>query len=293
MPGHPATLRPGLHSDEQRRNFLEASRRFWFGTGTDARRCGAPTRAGTPCRCVTLRGRDRCSVHLGRPQASERRVRLLGQVARGEAMPEQAERAGVRAAVNRQRALWRRDPWAPGTTLDLGDAERATEAALREAGHNPHHLPPAVLDGLRWRWRRAFLDGRRRPEAWAAALADMPRRLRATGPPPPGWRPEEALPVPGLVYAAGTPAAASKRRDPDAPRPRGPARPPPPGGMSAEDAHRAARALAMHPEALAPALATVRTNEARQRVALAFVRLAAGEIDHWSWQETLERLKGR
>ena len=49
----------------------------------------------------------------------------------------------------------------------------------------------------------------------------------------------------------------------------------------------------MHPEALAPALATVRTNEARQRLALAFVRLAAGEIDHWAWLETLEWLKGQ
>ena len=63
--------------------------------------------------------------------------------------------------------------------------------------------------------------------------------------------------------------------------------------MSAEDAHRAARALALHADALAPALAKVRTNEARQRLALAFARLAAGEIDHWTWLEALERLKGR
>ena len=63
--------------------------------------------------------------------------------------------------------------------------------------------------------------------------------------------------------------------------------------MSAEDAHRAARVLAMQPEALASALATVRTNEARQHIALAFARLAAGEIDHWTWIETLERLKGQ
>jgi hypothetical protein len=63
--------------------------------------------------------------------------------------------------------------------------------------------------------------------------------------------------------------------------------------MSAEDAHRAARALAMHAEALAPALATVRTHDARQRLALAFVRLAAGEIDHWAWLEALEGLQGR
>ena len=174
MRGHLATLRPGLHSEEQRRNFLDASRRFWFGTGADARRCGAPTRAGTPCRCVTVRGRDRCALHLGLPQAADRRVRLLERVAQGEATPEQAERAGVRAAVNRQRSLWRRDPWAHGATLDLGDAQGAMEAALRGAGHDPRRLPPAVLDGLRWRWRRAFLDGRSRPEVWAAALAAIP-----------------------------------------------------------------------------------------------------------------------
>jgi DNA primase len=66
-----------------------------------------------------------------------------------------------------------------------------------------------------------------------------------------------------------------------------------PGEMSAEDAHRAARVLAMHVEALAPALATVRTNATRQHVALAFARRAAGEIGHWACIETLERLKGQ
>jgi hypothetical protein len=294
MPGHPATLRPGLHSEQQRRNFADAARRFWFGTGADARRCGAPTRTGTPCRCVALRRRDRCSLHLGCSQASARRVRLLEQAARGEATPEQAERAGVRAAANRQRVLWRRDPWAPGVTLDLGDAEGAMAAALRASGHEPRRLPPAVLDGLRWRWRRAFLDGRRRPEAWAAALAGIPGRLRAAGPAPPGWRPVETPALPGLVYDAAAPAVASKRRDPDRLRVPGRAPPQPPlGAMSAEDAHRAAVALALHAEALAPALASVCTDEARQRIALAFVRLSAGEIDHWTWLETLERLKGR
>lgn len=237
LPGHLATLRPGLHSEQQRRNFADAARRFWFGTGADARRCGAPTRAGTPCRCVTLRVRDRCALHLGGPQASARRVRLLEQVARGEATPVQAERAGVRAAVNRQRVLWRRDPWAPGITLDLGAAQGVMEGALRTAGHDPRRLPPAVLDGLRWRWRRAFLDGRCRPEVWAAALAEVPGRLRAAGVPPPSWRPVETLPVPGLVYAVSAPAAASKRRRPD--RPRAPEKPAALGAMSAEDAHRA------------------------------------------------------
>ena len=149
MRGHRATLRPGLHREEQRRNFLEASRRFWFGTGADARRSGAPTRAGTPCRRVALRGRDRCPVHAGGPRALARRVRLLEQVRQGEATPEQAERAGARAAANRQRALWRRDPWAPGITLDLDDAEGAMGAALRAAGHEPRRLPPVLMDWLR------------------------------------------------------------------------------------------------------------------------------------------------
>ncbi|HYI82853.1 MAG TPA: hypothetical protein VEX11_06545 [Acetobacteraceae bacterium] len=291
---HPATLLPGLHSEQQRRNFLMASRRFWFGTGADAHRCGAPTRAGTPCRCVAVRGHDRCALHLGLAQASARRVRLLERAAQGDATPEQAERAGVRAAVNRQRLLWRRDPWAVGATLDLGDAQSAMEAALRGTGHDhPRRLPPAVLDGLRWRWRRAFLDGRHRPEVWAAALAAIPGRLRAAGPPPPSWRPMEVPPVPGSVYVVGPPAARSKRRNAD--RPRAPARSTAPllDAMSAEDAHRAARVLALHQEALAPALATVRANAARQHIALAFARLEAGEIDHWAWIETLERLKGQ
>ena len=98
--------------------------------------------------------------------------------------------------------------------------------------------------------------------------------------------------MPGSVYVVGPPAARSKRRNAD--RPRAPlAAEPPSGEMSVENAHRAARTLAMHQEALAPALATVRTNAARQHIALAFARLVAGEIDHWAWMETLERLKGR
>ena len=31
-----------------------------------ARRCGARTRAGTPCQCPAIRGRSRCRLHGGR-----------------------------------------------------------------------------------------------------------------------------------------------------------------------------------------------------------------------------------
>jgi len=192
--------RPGLNSETQRAKFLAAARRHYFGYGS------------------ALRGEDRCPVHTGREHASERRVRLLERQARGDATPEQAARAARRFAANRMRRLWRRDPWVPGSTIDLGEAEDAMRSALRAAGQPLRLIPPMVLDWLRWRWRRAFLDGRQEPRIWDAALRRTPERMSAAGPPPRGWDPAWMPAATGLVYAADQPQPRSKRRVPNLPK---------------------------------------------------------------------------
>jgi hypothetical protein len=40
----------------------------------NARRCGARTRAGTPCRCPAIRGRSRCRLHGGLSPGAPRGV---------------------------------------------------------------------------------------------------------------------------------------------------------------------------------------------------------------------------
>jgi hypothetical protein len=291
-PGFFPTLRPGLHSERQRENFRAGGLPFRFG-GPGLPRCVATTREGLRCRGVTLTGHDKCRMHARRPMADARRLRLLAAVAHGEASPAAAERAGIRAAVNRLRSEWRRDPWAPGATLDLGEHEAAFRAALVEAGHSPRRLPPPVLDQLRWRWRRSFLDGQERPGLWGAALVSLPDKILAAGPPPLEWAPSDEPPAPGTAYTVSPPWPGSRRCLPDPRRrvPGGVLAPSPdttPATMAPEDAARAALALALHRDRLAPALANVAAPEARLRVALAYARLTAGEIDHLAWIGAVE-----
>jgi hypothetical protein len=286
--------RPGLNSETQRAKFLAAARRHYFGYGSALRTCGATTRAGSPCRRVALRGEDRCPVHTGREHASERRVRLLERQARRDATPEQAARAARRFAANRMRRLWRRDPWVPGSTIDLGEAEDAMRSALRAAGQPLRLIPPMVLDWLRWRWRRAFLDGRQEPRIWGAALRRTPERMSAAGPPPRGWDPAWMPPASGLAYTADQPQPRSKRRVPNVPkRPAAASVMPPLGELSPEESAPAARALAFYGDKLAPLLRPLLTQEARFHLALAFDRCAEGEMDHEEWRETLEALAGK
>jgi hypothetical protein len=42
---------------------------------SQAPRCGARTRAGTPCQCPAIRGRARCRIHGGRSPGAPRGAR--------------------------------------------------------------------------------------------------------------------------------------------------------------------------------------------------------------------------
>ena len=68
------------------------------------------------------------------------------------------------------------EPWRPGQTIDLGAFE---ERFLIESGSArlgaAVRVPPAVLDWLRWRYRRLKID-RKRDEEWLRVLReDYPR----------------------------------------------------------------------------------------------------------------------
>jgi hypothetical protein len=204
-------------------------------------------------------------------------------------------RSPARAEANRQRALWRADPWAPGATIALPrDEELALGAELARHGHLASSLPPSVLDGLRWKWRRAFMDGRDAPGIWRDTLAALLKKLAAAGP-----RPAIGLAAPTCgpaPYAAAQPPVYSKRRqanaglvlrrleDTDAGKPGSAGK----SMLQTPEAARAAQALETHAAALSPILGGLPDEGARRGLALAFDRLQSGQSDWWGWLDALQ-----
>jgi hypothetical protein len=286
-------IKPGLHSEQQRHNFLSAARLWAFG-GPLQRRCGAVTKAGAPCAGVAMRGRDRCHVHA-------RVRRAVAQPGEPLTAAEIAKRVR-RQAVNRQRVEWRRDPWAPGCTIMLpAEAEQDFRAALAYAGEDADAMPPGVADWGRWKYQHLVLD-RDRPADWAVALDQLRQRVRAAGAASPGWRHSPAVVAPELGYVMGGPASPySRRRRVDGDRPVKP------GGhaagvgksgwdapLSAADMDRAVVALVEHRASLAPVLAGMPADDwdGRLRLARAFLALLAGG-PHADWLDALGRVRQR
>jgi len=275
--------RTGGHRDAAHAAAFQAGRVRYHSAG-GAPRCCAPSRAGTPCQKPVKAAGLRCEWHGGRKAGRIRRARLLDPE---NATPAQIAHAVRRAALNRLARLWRKEPWTPGLTLDLGEHESAFRDALAAVGRPITALPYSTADWARWKFRRAFLDGQRVPDIWRDALAALPARIAKAGAPPAGWAWTEPAAPGGLAYTvpARLPAG-SKRRLLDPPRVPRAAAPLP--GLAAEDMERAAEALREHGDDLAPALALARTDDARLRLALAFARLGAGEIDHVAWLDALD-----
>ncbi len=93
---------------------------------------------------------------------------------------EEWNRAEARRAANRLGDQWKKKPWLPGSTIDLGELECAFRDAL--GGLDVETLPPALVDWLRWRCRRTQID-RQNGAAWRKALAQgLPRRVAEAGP---------------------------------------------------------------------------------------------------------------
>ncbi|MFT8246536.1 hypothetical protein [Roseomonas sp. BN140053] len=171
--------------------------------------------------------------------------------------------------------------------------------ALSRAGHRPEWLPPAVLDHLRWRWRRAWLDGRDKPALWQTTERGLPARLAAAGPPPDGWAPHQDSAHPTRApYRAREPGPWSKRRrlgqaGGGQAAPARAAVPPDLEPLSPADHARAVRACAEHGPAQRDLLRLVVSEDARLRLMLALDRLNAGELDHWQWMDAVAALRGR
>lgn len=174
----------GFYTYQQERNFHRAAELVKRG-GPDAPVCGARTRTGGFCRALPIRGSVRCIKHCGPHAAKAYRERQREAFRAGKLSVEDWTRAEGRRAANRLRERWKKDPWVAGSTIDLGEHE-AVFRKVSGLGLSPtaDFMPPAVLDWLRWRYRRLQVD-RRRDHEWACVLREeLPVRLSAAGPGP-------------------------------------------------------------------------------------------------------------
>lgn len=212
--------------DDATRNqsgFLEGAQRTKRG-GPDAPICGARTRQGGTCQNTPIReGKGRCLRHAGPHAARAHRERQFRGLSTGRVSPAEWNRAEARRAANKLSRDWRKDPWVPGTTIDLGAHEDALRAALTARGVpcDMRTLAPAVADWLRWKFRRYQID-RTDVARWERVLScDLPRRIKDAGSPPAGYQ-ADALgarkpAARGAVWTPGDSAgdARSKRHRPD------------------------------------------------------------------------------
>lgn len=216
----PPTWQPGFYSHEHRQAFLEAARLHRAVGGPLARVCGARTRSGRPCPKAPLAGETRCHRHGGPDQARRHRARQMQDLAAGRISPAQWAAAERRRARNRLNVAWRRDPWLPGQTIDLGDAEADMRAdlATRLPPIDPDGLAPRVADWLRWRWQRGRID-RQDMAGWFKALGtDLPQRVAAAGPRPAENAHFASACGPVWISDARQGGGLSRRKRPDRPK---------------------------------------------------------------------------
>ena len=203
----------GFKSAEHQAAFLEARRLTQRG-GANASVCGARTRAGTACQNLPIReGKGRCLHHAGPKAAREHRARTYQEFLSGKISAGDWSRAEARRMANRLGWEWKRDPWTPGSTIDLGAWEGRLRADLRARGVDVDVLAPAVADWLRWRFRRTQID-RRDEREWVRVLNQrLPARINLAA-----ERPAAAPDV--LIGRTWTADAEpwSKRRRADQPR---------------------------------------------------------------------------
>lgn len=218
-------LTVGFIDEAHRARFRAGAQNMAFGTGLCRDRCGAKTATNKTCERVPLRGERRCLRHAGPAAAKRFRLRQLDELSAGTLDPAVWHNYERKRAVNRIRSAWRRDPWTPGQTLDLGSEEDGIRAALSVFGIDWASISPAALDAARWRYRRTHID-RRKPDDWQGfILGNLRDRIDAEGPPP-LWH------VPGAATPAATASTfkceplppTSKRRKLDFPKPRLPDR---------------------------------------------------------------------
>lgn len=212
---------PGFYTETQERNFRKANERVRRG-GSDAAVCGARTRTGGACQALPVKGSARCIKHCGPKLARAHRERQRQMFLSGKLSAADWQRAEAKRAANRLRETWKRNPWEPGSTIDLGEHEWA----FRQDAGLPSWptMPPAVLDWLRWKYRRLQID-RKRDTDWMRVLRqELPRRTNAVGPPPEAVIVEAEHEHSSLArsWQASDTAQFSKRTRPDHPAVRAP-----------------------------------------------------------------------
>ncbi|MBO6899107.1 MAG: hypothetical protein JJ868_17185 [Shimia sp.] len=142
--------------------------------------CGARTRNGGVCANPPIvEGKGRCLSHCGPKAANAFRARQKRRFEAGQVSAEEWNRAEARRAANRLGEAWKKDPWMPGRTIDLGEHEAAFVEAL--GGIDVAALAPAVVDWLRWKYQRLQIDTRNDAAWLGVRLNKLPARVESAG----------------------------------------------------------------------------------------------------------------
>lgn len=205
-----------FQSEYHREKFFSRCDLRRFG-GRDAEVCGANTKTGKTCENVPVKGGNgRCLLHCGPKLAHVVRDRQLADLKAGKITMAEWQALEGRRIRNRLQNTWKKSPWFPGQTINLGDHEITFRAHCAELAVRPEYLAPAVLDWMRWRFRRLQID-RRDDVKWSHTVrVELPARAQRAGPMPGGWIPradfalcEEAM------HRVDSTEASSKRQRPD------------------------------------------------------------------------------
>ena len=145
-----------------------------FGTGGPGRKACA--RVG--CRGTAPRFSEFCWHH-----DKARRHARLEQLRTGRGKrPSPSESA--RLYRSDAKRLWMRAPWWPAATIWLSPALEADFIKdCQHAGLTPAEIAPAILNTLRWSWRRNILD-RSNNAGWERSLAVARKHQAKIGEPP-------------------------------------------------------------------------------------------------------------
>jgi hypothetical protein len=162
-------------------------------------------------------GSNRCIKHCGPHAARAFRDRQLDDLRRGKITPAEFAAHEARRVANRLRDNWKKNPWLAGSTMDLGEHEWTFQEETGLA-HRREPLPPAVLDWLRWKFRRLQID-RKQDEAWSRVLhQELPVRVRDAGPPTDeDLTALEQHSAAAVLWTVGEPDGCSKRQNLDRP----------------------------------------------------------------------------
>ncbi|RYE49810.1 MAG: hypothetical protein EOP24_00795 [Hyphomicrobiales bacterium] len=257
--------------DEQHEARFAEGRAIFRRGGTFAPLCGARTRNNGACRQAPLAGHRRCLRHAGPKAARAYRQRQFDEMQAGKISYAEFARSEAKRAANRLRDQWKKDPWLHGRTIDLGEHEMAFQGELLH-WNGSRSLAPAILDWLRWKFRRLQID-RAQNEAWALLLRDeLPRRVRDAGEPPFGWSEQQSV-GPATWKAGQAPVSGKRVRRDDRRQKREADRRALPALSKSEnfDPLEVARIVSSAMDVLRPHLALCRTDDERDSLVAALV----------------------